>query len=50
MSDEFRLHAKVTIDYQGNVMSVLVTDGQEFYDSSLHLYVGRDGIEVEEVD
>ena len=48
MSEVMRLRAKVEIDYRGKVMSVLVYDGEaaDLYDSSLRLYVGRDGIEV----
>ena len=49
MSEPFRLRAKVQIDYEGKVMGVLVHDDQPFYDSSLMLYVGRDGIDVEDL-
>ncbi len=51
MSDVMRLRAKVEIDYQGNVMSVLVYDGEaaDLYDSSLRLYVGRASIEVQDL-
>ena len=51
MSDPIRLRARVEVDYQGNIMSVLVYDGEadDLYDSSLRLYVGRDGIEVRDL-
>ena len=51
MSEPMRLRARVQLDYQGNVMSVLVYDGEadDLYDSSLRLYVGRDGIDVEDL-
>lgn len=51
MSEAIRLRAKVEVDYQGKVMSVLVYDGEaaDLYDSSLRLYVGRDGIDVEDL-
>ena len=51
MSEPMRLRATVEVDYQGNIMGVLVYDGEAdgFYDSSLRLYVGRDGIEVRDL-
>ena len=51
MSEPIRLRATVEVDYQGNIMGVLVYDGDadDLYDSSLRLYVGRDGIEVRDL-
>ena len=51
MSETIRLRARVEVDYQGDIMSVLVYDGEvaDLYDSSLRLYVGRDGIEVQDL-
>ena len=51
MSEPIRLRATVEVDYQGNIMGLLVYDGEadDLYDSSLRLYVGRDGIEVRDL-
>ena len=51
MTEPMRLRARVEVDYQGNIMGVLVYDGEaaDLYDSSLRLYVGRDGIEVRDL-
>ena len=51
MSEIMCLRARVEIDYQGKVMGVLVYDGDaaDLYDSSLRLYVGRSGIEVDDL-
>jgi hypothetical protein len=51
MSEPMRLRARVEIDYEGKVMGVLVYDGEaaDLYDSSLRLFVGRDGIEIEDL-
>jgi hypothetical protein len=49
MSDTIRLQAKVRIDYQGRIESVTIHDGKDCCNGGLILFVGRDGIEIEDV-
>jgi hypothetical protein len=49
MSDTIRLQAKVRIDYQGRIESVTIHDGKDCCNGGLILFVGRDGIEIEDL-